>query len=243
MTGGGFHNLSADVTNGKSEGGFGFILDLDYAYFFDEQWGLKTGVGIKTFQGSSILNTMTTEPAIDSDGDTYEHRVYFKDWKETESAVMLSIPLEALYKLKINRTNKMLLSLGADFSFPLLVSYQTKSGSMETRGYYSQWNVELYNMPEHGFGTVTTKFKGDNNLYPSVALSGELGNLYRWTKKTDFYYGLYFSYSLNSVLQPDNKSIYQKSGLYNGLYSSQQTSSVYPITFGFKLGLNWSVGE
>jgi len=47
--GGGLHNLSYDLQNGTQSGRFGNSINAGYSYFFNQHWGVQSGLGLQWF--------------------------------------------------------------------------------------------------------------------------------------------------------------------------------------------------
>lgn len=241
--GGGQNNLLYNLQNGTEKGKFGYSINAAYSYFFSSQWGLQTGVGIQSFNTLSTLNLLTSTPNIDTDGDAYEFRTNYNNWKEKQQAFYLEVPLVAQYRYNFGDKFGFIASLGAKALIPIHASYETTGGEITTTGYYSQWNVELSDIPQHGFSTITTKYKGNLSLKPAYMLIIDMGGLYKLSDNVDLYLGEYFNYGLNNVIKPDTKLIYQPDGNYNSVLTSNQTNKLKPISVGIKIGLYLRLGQ
>lgn len=239
----GGHNLSYNLQNGSQNGHSGYNLNAAYSYFFTPQWGVQAGVGIQSFGAISILNFQSVERATDTDGISYEFRDTYKNWREKQRVLMFEIPVEAQFRHPLNKKVELQASLGGKVSFPLKTSYTTTSGEMITTGYYSQWDAELSDMPQHGFGTYTNSYNGHLSLHPTYMAIADLGGLYKLSDRLDLYVGGYFNYGLNNIQKTSNQLLYQSDGVYNGVLSSNQTSKVRPIAFGVKVGVYWKVEQ
>lgn len=241
--GGGLNNLSYSLQNGTEKAQFGYTVNAAYSYFFNSKWGLQTGAGVKSYGAKSSLNLLTTENRIDTDNTPYELRTNYNNWQEKQNALYLEIPLMAQYKHSFNEKYGMLASVGAKIGLPLSASYKNAGGAITTTGYYSQWNVELSDLPQHGLLTTTGEYKGDYSLKTAYMAVANLGGLYKLSPKTDLYVGLYLNYGLNNILNPQSKLIYQFDGVYNGVLASNQTNNVKPIAVGIKLGFYLELGQ
>jgi len=241
--GGGLHNLEYNLQNGTEKRQLGYSVNASYSYFFKPRWGIKSGIGIQSFGAHSTLNYLESSRNVDSDGDAYDFQTNYKDWQEKQQALFLDIPLEVQYRKLFNSKVGLLASVGAKISIPLLANYKTTGGAMETTGYYSQWNVELGNMPQHGFGTLMNSYSGNISLKTSYAGIADVGCILTLSKNTNLYLGGYINYGLNSILTPDSKQIYQSDGVYNGIFESNQLTSVNPLAVGVKVGLCWQLKE
>lgn len=239
--GSGYHMLDYQLKNGSTNSNIGFTLNAEYCYYFCKKWGISTGVGVQFFKSNSTLNLLTKVADIDSDGDAYELRTNYSNWKEKQTAYFIDIPLALTFKQNMGSNVKLLASVGGKLSIPVNATYKATSGSITTTGYYSQWNVELSDLPEQGFTTFTGRPSGDLSLRTAFSLLADIGTTFTVSKATSIYVGGYGSYGLNNILKTGTKTIYQKDGTYNGILSSSQTDNLKPMTVGIKLGLTWSL--
>ena len=242
-TRGGFHNLSYDLQNGNEKGSIGYTLNAGYGYFFNKHWGIQTGIGLQSFMPTATLNYMTTTPSTDTDGDTYEYRTNYNNWKEKQTLLFFEIPVGLQYRQSWSKRLSFLASAGLKISIPVKTTYQSSGGEIVTTGYYSQWNVILSDLPQHGFNTVSGQHKGDVSLKPSYSGFVDLGALIRLSPKLELYGGGYANYGLNNILKSGNKPVYQKDGVYNGVLASDQTPDAKLISLGMKIGIQWYFGH
>jgi len=241
--GGGLHNLSYSLLNGTEKTQAGYTLNAGYTYFFTSNWGIHTGLGIQTFNSMSTLNYLSNTQDIDADGQTYQFKANYTNYQEKQQAILIDIPLAIQYRFPINEKIGLLASIGAMMALPVKSSFKTFGGGLVTTGYYSQWNVELSDMPQHGFSTMTNSFTGNTTLKTSYMGIADMGGLFKMSQRLDLYVGGYINYGLNNVLTPDSKLIYQPNGVYNGILASSQTNNVTPISFGVKIGVYFHLGK
>lgn len=237
--GGGMHELSYNLQDGIQKGKAGFTVNAAYSYFFTPQWGFQTGVGIQNFNAQSTISFLSESPDIDTDGTPYIFRTNFQNSIEKQQALNLEIPLTGQYRHSLNRKFNLLATAGAKISIPLRTNFVTTGGQFITSGYYSQWDVELTDMPQHGFGTFSNTFNGNYSLKPAYTAIAEVGGLYKLAEQFDLYAGTYFNYGLNNVLTPGSKLIYQPNGIYNGVLTSNQTTRLNLVSMGLKIGIYW----
>ena len=241
--GGGFHNLSYKLQDGTEQGKMGYTLNAGYSYFFNPKWGVHTGLGLQAYNSRSTLNFLSATPDVDIQGQAYVFKANYVNWQEKQHSIQLDIPLELQFRQPLTPKIKLLTSVGGMISFPVNTGFETAGGKFVTTGYYSVWNVEMSDMPQHGFSTMTNSFTGKTTLKPAFLAIGDIGGLFKMSEKIDLYVGGYINYGLNNVLNPDTKLIYDPSKVYNGMFASSQTSSVTPIAIGVKLGLYLHLGE
>jgi OmpA-OmpF porin, OOP family len=240
--GGGLQNLSYDIPNGNMKGKAGYTINAAYSYFFNQHWGLQSGIGLQSTNALSTLNTTTSVTDIDTDGDTYQYRTYYKSWQEKQNSLFIDIPLELQYRFIIGKKTSILAAAGVKMALPVRSSYKSIGGEIQTTGYYSQWNVEITDFPAQGFTTVTNNYSGSLSLKPTYMGIADLGGLFNLSARIDLYAGAYINYGLNKVATAGAKSVYQKDGTYNGMFASDQVSDVIPVSVGLKVGLYWKLG-
>jgi len=237
--GAGMHNMQYDLKNGSSKGSMGYTFNLGYNYFFSSHWGIGTGIGIQYYSSTSTLNYMDALSAIDTDNDSYKYRIYYQDLKEEQNILLFDIPVGFSYRKKLTNKLSLQTTVGGKISLPINAKYKVNSGTIETRGYYSQYNVELYGLPQHGFTTHSVFSDGDISLNTLYSAFVDFGILYPLSNKTNLYIGGYLNYGVNNMINATDKLLFQKDGTYNGVYASNQTDNVSPMAFGIKLGLTW----
>jgi len=242
-TGGGLHNLLYDLQNGNEKGSFGYSLNVGYGYFFNEHWGIQTGFGLQSIKPTATLSYTTGVPSTDTDGAAYEYRTNYNNWQEQQRLLFLDIPLGLQFRHKLSEKFRLLATAGLKISVPLKTTYKTAGGEIATTGYYSQWNIVLSDMPQHGFNTITNQLSGDVSIKTSYSGFADLGALYALSSRLDLYAGGYASYGLNNVLKSGNKLVYQQDGVYNGVLASNQTDNARTVSLGMKVGVMWHFGH
>jgi len=242
-TGGGLHNLSYTLQNGNEKGSFGYSMNAGYGYFFNEHWGVQAGLGLQSFKPTATLNYQTGTPSTDTDGTTYEYRTSYNNWQEQQRLLFLDIPLGVQYRYKLNEKFQLLAATGLKISVPVKTTFKTTGGEIITTGFYSQWNVELKDMPQHDFNNITDQLTGNVSIKTSYSGFADLGALYELSPTLDLYAGGYVSYGLNNILKSDNKLVYQQGNVYNGVLASNQTDKAKIVSMGLNVGVRWHFGN
>ena len=241
--GGGLHSMEYSLQNGKTKGQFGYAFNLSYSYFFNSHWGVQTGIGFQRNQSVATLHYQLNSTKIDTDGDSYEFRNKFNNWKEKQHVSFVDIPLVIQYQHSLGKKIGILASIGAKVSIPTKATYETTGGEMVTTAYYSQWNAELYDLPQHGLGSTTNKYKDDISVKSIYSAIAELGGFYQLSDKMDVFAGCYFHYGFTNLITSDTKLIYQPDGVYNGIFASDQISKVNILTVGLKVGIRLRINK
>jgi len=241
--GGGLHNLSYDLQNGTQSGRFGNTINAGYNYFFTQHWGIQSGLGLQWFNARSTVNYLSAIPQVDIDGESFEFRAVYNNWREKQQALFMDVPLTMQYRHALSNKISLQGSAGGKISIPISSSYETTGGSITTTGYYSRLNAELSNLPEFGFTTTTDSYSGKLSLRPSYMAIADIGGLYALSPKIDLYLGAYFNYGLNNALKAKSVEIYQLDGVYNGVLASTQTTKVNPVSVGIKVGIYFRINK
>jgi len=236
--GGGKHNIAYSLTDGAVKTDFGLTGNIGYNYFFIPNFGIGTGVGIQTYKSYAILNYMSSNSSVDEDGDDYDFRIYYDEWKESQKLITLDIPVGFNYQTKFGTNSGLLASAGVKISIPVSATYETNVGQIVTTGFYEQWNVELNGMPQHNFRTLTDFPSSTFAAKPAYSVYADLGYLHNISPKLGLYLGAYVNYGLNSFVASSDKYVYQQDGVYNGVMSSNLVSKANLISFGVKIGVN-----
>lgn len=241
--GSGMHSLKYDLLDGVQNDGKGYTLNLGYNYMFSSSWGIGTGLGIETFKSDGIVNYQTRQSSTDTDGESFEFRTQYSNWKEKQNALLLNIPVGLVYQRQIKEKWKIQFLAGPKLSFALNAEYETDGGSIETTGFYPQYNVVLSGMPQHNFKTINELPNENISMNPVLSAFADLGGLYQLNDKFDLYFGAYLDYGLSNAIDKQKNLLYQEDGKYNGFFASDRTGKVNPIAFGFKIGLVFNLNR
>jgi outer membrane protein OmpA-like peptidoglycan-associated protein len=237
FAGGGINNLSKANSNISKNSLPGITIGTGITHFLSPNWGLSSGLSVDLTQSDLTLNSMLERPDIDSEGDSYARRMYYAAWKERQKIYHLSIPFGVTYRLNPGDKWEWLASAGGKLSLPLSARYKVQQGSLETKGYYSQWNIELDNIPELGYTTTTERFEGNIKSHPQWSLFAELGAFHRTKTCWGVYAGAYVSYGLNNIHKCSDAELYEKDGTYNGIMNTGLAPSQRITMAGIKLSI------
>ncbi len=189
---------------------FGSILELKYAYFFTEHWGLSLGVGVSKFSAKGTMNfNGIIEKYPDASFDEYvaDERVYDMYFKgngfvEKQSIWAIEIPLQAQFEHKFGGRNGIYAGLGIKGYFPF--SAQSKFpgdvGDITTTGYEEYVDVLYQDLPGR-FETRTGEATPSKvKMRCSIDLQADFGGIFGMGKRTDLYVGVYTSLGFLDIL-------------------------------------------
>lgn len=232
----GLSALSGKIENGSITPGMGYQLSLNGKYFFTQNIGVGIGAGYSAYSSNAELTTYSANIAsVDDENENFEYRIAASGVKEEQKLSALEIPVFLAYRKSLSEKLGLNASLGLKFSLPLLATYECTEGTTETRGYYPAYNVELYNMPNHGFekqeniyysGDITTTMA--TSLFANAGITIPVG-------KIGINIGVYGSYGLNSILKPEANQLMVYPMKYQSVTSLADKVSL--VSGGVKLGV------
>ncbi len=251
--GGGIHNLCYDLGSYGTKGiGLGGMFTGGISHFFTDNFGATAGLMLNYANTSAKINTMESiENAIDEESKPYTHRTYFFDLKENQSIFSVGLPIGGIYQHEIGKKFKITASAGVMVSITLSGSYKTKSGYLETRGYYPEYKLEMFGMKQHHQYTAKD-FNGYFDLKPSISPFLQVGGVYCINKEWSATAGIYFAYGANSVAKSPKENLYNpdcmsadayRNPAYNGVCSSPAANKINTLSVGIMVGAAYNIGN
>ncbi len=266
-----------DLEDAKNLGGGNGLIQLNYAYYFHENVGVMVGLQFEHMNSNALLNgTKRWQNQGDSDfpdgtttySEDYTHVVKMNDWKETQVAYMLGLPIGLQFQFPIARMPKvthrnnqlrMYADLGVKVNYLVAQKYQLKSGSISHYGEYDRWGLVLdHGLEDRDFYTEkigddyeTTKH--DLSL-SNISADGmiDLGFMIPVREDLDVMVGLYANYTFNNLRSGDGKDLgwrndaateeYRKHTFmeaYDGVMATNEIKAVRPWDVGVKVGIAW----
>lgn len=237
--GGSMHRLAYSTPYDASKGAMGFTINGGYNYFFSKSLGISLGIGMNSFGSSGVLDGLMTSPSVDMEGADYEHRNYFTLWTEKQSSYMLGLPFGIIYRHPIAKKTGLSATIGVKYLIPLKATYEVTGGNLVSTGYYSQWNVELENLPQYGFPMLSSKPSGEVKLKSGLSLYADLGFLYRFAESRYIYFGGYLDYGITNIAKSQETLPFGSKGTYTSILAvSDAVNKIIPVSYGLKLGIN-----
>lgn len=197
-----------DEKAGKNLGDFQGSLQVQYAYYFHDNWGVTAGLALSDYASYGKLNYnfgWENVPGGDSEGEKYNHHVATSDWTERQNAFMVEVPvgLQCMYPLD-GEDLLLYAGVGLSFGFPVLSHWQLRSGTIAHEGEYPQWGMYI----KEGVGGMDNsrdfyseqigegyfaKDKHNLNLKTfSLGVSADLGLVVPLAEQIDLLCGMYF---------------------------------------------------
>ena len=213
--GGGLSSLSYKLSSGNASKGGGGDFGVGYTYFLDREravetgtvfhefWGVYTGLGISVYNAKAKLNNVETVTANlrDSENDLFDLHTTLSGYKETQSAIFLTIPVMAHFQMA-----PFYVMGGIKAGIPLSGKYKSKNATLINEGWYPEKQNWAKTQTFAGYGSFRGKdFDGKLDLGLSMMLAFEAGMSWSINSAYLLYGGAYFDYGLNNIAKGDNK--------------------------------------
>ena len=201
--GGGASGFQSRPTVGKDHWTGTATFGLGYHYLFHQNWGISTGINFAAYNGKiSIKNYDQQQTATNAaTGNAFDFLVSSSNYKETQQAMMIAIPLMAQYQYQFEGKTAFYSALGFKAGIPVSAKSRSK-GAFTTKGYYPNLNVTYDNFPDYGFVT-DQPFPDDKTgirVKTAFMASAECGMKWRLVNTTSLYAGIYADFGLNNML-------------------------------------------
>ena len=209
---GGLSSLMYSPVKGSSNPGAGGEFGVGYTFFSGKfqaletgkvvqaKWGIHSGVGLGLYGAKANVDkeTIVQENIPDSDnGDLFDLHTTLTGYRETQQAMLLNVPVMALYDLK-----SCYFMAGLKFGIPLAGKFKPKEAIFFNEAEYKQYENSLKDQEFAGLGTFRRKSPdGAVDLGVTIMLSLEAGYKWRINDQLSLYAGVYFDYGLNNSLK------------------------------------------
>jgi hypothetical protein len=189
--------------NWDAWGEFGYQAGLKMIYLLGKDIGLYGGVGISNYRsvyeiiGFNNDSLIDHYQRVDRDEDTYLEYIS-ATVTENNSLTYLDIPIGIRYSIgkeKLHFTGQA----GFAFSF-LLSSNYSATGNSDHSGYYPQYHVLLYDLPDYGFseGPVDANGKWELSTF-NISAQVSLGAEMKLGDNLFLFAGPYVNYGLTDL--------------------------------------------
>ena len=248
---GGLQGTQYQLRNGTVTPLPGGSLGLTYTFRLAPNWGLVTGItgGIYRTQ-ARLHDSAFTYSEVDDAGSAFEFTVKAPGYTETQQFVAAGIPLLLQYHTAGPKT-RWYADLGGRAVFPLSASIRQSAQQLSLSGYYPDVNIEVANLPQHGFGTTNNwKTSQTVSLKPAAVLTVSTGVSFRISNNSRLYTGLYLDYGLTPV-KSDNDSLpfvtYSPTGIShveaNSVWNMTAAGKVSILSFGLQVRLSFGASK
>lgn len=240
---GGLQGLHYPLQNGDVKLLPGASLNLNYTFDIGNHWGLLSGIGGGLYRTQATLHDGQTfaYDEVDDAGSAFAYDVKLTGYKETQRTFMASIPLLLQYHTD-DAHLQWYVDGGGKLFLPLMTNTQISAQQLSLSGYYPNYDIQITDLPQHGFGTLDPwKSSSTTQLKTSAALSAGTGVSFGMPKGTRLYIGVYLDYGLTNLKnKADSLPIvsYSPTGVENvkgtGILNMSTTGQAKLLSFGLQ---------
>lgn len=197
---GGLQGLQYNITGGKAKLQPGGSLGFNYNFALGKKWGLITGISGGYYQTKTTLDngSVIKSYAVDEEASAFEFRVKPTGYEEKLRFFAAGIPVMLQYHTTGN--TQWYLNGGGKVLFPFSAKTKASASELAMSGYYPDFNVELDNVPQHGFGKLTNwENEAKQDLKVTATLSAATGFSFPIGSALRLYTGVYIDYGLTDM--------------------------------------------
>ncbi len=248
--GAGLSSMRYDVLGGDNPMRFGLRAGLGYTFFFNDRWGIGTGVEFARYNNRVALPDGLRHSTPMSAYDDLQYVVGMTGFVETQKLSMVNIPLTVQFNAPAGKKVRLYALAGGKIGLPVKASWSQSAASITTGRFNN--GLEIYYYEGQPVNNHTAK--GDLTMKPAFMLTGELGAKFRLSPQMWLYAGGYIDYGLNNIRKgatdeanivffddPDYADI--TPGNHSLLEMASATSDVKLLSFGFNLRLGFGWGK
>ncbi|MGN6417379.1 MAG: OmpA family protein [Pseudobacter sp.] len=225
----------------------GGSLGVNYLFPFGSRWGILTGIGAGYYNTKTTLNNGATRSSyeVDDMGSAFQYNIKATGYKETNSFLSAAIPVMLQYQT-CGKT-QWYVNGGAKILIPFSVKTKASAQQLDLSGYYPDYNIEVKDMPQHGFGVLSNwSHEAKPELRPTTTLSAATGFSFPACNNLRLYTGVYFDYGLtdprkesdaNASLVAYNAGNINQAGV-NGLMNKGDDARI--LAYGIQVRIGFS---
>ena len=247
----GLSSLMFKIENGDRKAKIGFAGKIGYDYYFTENWGIGTGLGLSFYKTAGKFNDhLVTYDWADEEGSPYQRNIYLRNWEEIQRSLFLEIPVVANFQMKFgeNKRHGIYANAGLRFQLPIKSTYTVtqkdkENNQLEVQAYYKEFDLTINDVMNHGWGFYENEYNGKNTMKFGIAATAAFGGLFGLTEKLDLYVGARCDYGFLNVGSNDHEKIITGDlNTYYGIVGSNVTEKVNPFSIRGELGLRVKLG-
>ncbi|HEV2355892.1 MAG TPA: OmpA family protein [Puia sp.] len=225
----------------------GGTVGLLYAFPLETRLDLLAGISAGVYRTEARLPDGTTfaNYQVDDQGSAFEYRMKTAGYKEAQHFVAAEVPVLLQYHTTVSG-KEWYVNAGGKMVFPASDHIDISAQQLSLSGYYPDYNVELSDLPKHGFGKLNGwKTSTLVNLKPTVALSASTGVGFALSHNMVLYAGVFLDYGLTDMQKRHDSMplfTYNPAGVSgtraNGVLNMPNTGPVNLLSFGLQVRLS-----
>ena len=223
----GFSGFTGKIPNGNISPQKDYGFSFRGSYFFSNIIGIGSGAGYNSYNSDGSLDKyLSNSLTVDAENESFEYRINAKHVNEILTMKAIEIPLFIAIVKPLKDKVTLSGNLGVELVLPINTSYQCTSDYIQTKGYYSAYNVEFSDMPNHGFKTIDDANYSGELLYEiSYAMFGDIRFIVP-VGKIGLGFSLFGFYGLTPAIKSLNNGLMGYPGTYHSISSLSNNISL-----------------
>lgn len=235
------YTLKSLGEEGSQSNKLGYGFDFSYSYYFNNHWGVSTGIGLSHYASVGKLKGGITDDSyynlgmlVDDDYEgrptDFELRARVSNLEEKQTTFFLDIPIMGLYQTRFGEEEKWGLygGLGVKLQFPVNTRFKIQKGEssqLNVSGYYADIPTDMGSpsnppVPQHGYGTITDPnaslyWNGKGKLKMGIAATADLGVIIGIGENKDLLIGGYIDYGFTNLKKGANQGLFTAPNVYH----------------------------
>ena len=197
-----------------------------------------TGVNYTKVTNNLGLSSYYIEyQTVDTDDEEYTRIVISDNINEIQKYTFLDVKLGLQYRINLSSKLKLNISANGMYSLNLNNEYES-DGIFSYQGYYPQYNITLYDLPQYNFASnQNLETKGDLDLGSSISLLLGLGMELRLSEGINLQLEGYYQQGLNNISKNKTESyiISDNPSDFNSIISASSETKL--SGYGLSIGL------
>lgn len=235
------YKLNSLGEKGSRRANIGYGVDLKYSYYFDNHWGLSTGIGITHYSTTGKLIGgisdgkyynlgMLTDDDLQERPREFQLRARLSNLEEKQTAFLFEVPIIGMYQTRFGEEENwgMYAGLGLKLQFPVNSKFKIQKGQnsqLNVSGYYAGIPTDMGApanppVPQHGYGTITDPnasldWNDKSKLKMGVAGTAELGIMVDLGNEMDLLLGGYIDYGFTNMKKKKDQGLFTAPSVYH----------------------------
>lgn len=249
---GGLQGTRYTLPKGSSQLLPGGSLGLRYSFPLPGHLELLTGISGGVYRTKATLQDgiVYSSYQVDDAGSAFRYSVKTTGYKESQRFFAASVPLLLQFRTPGDGIQWYINGGGKVFA-PFGSSIQVSAKQLVLSGYYPDFNIDVANLPQHGFGTVNGwKTSTSTKLKPSAALSAATGVILPLPHNMKLYAGVYVDYGLTPLNGKSDSlpvATYSATGIgqvkAGSVMNMPNAGKATMLAFGLQLRINLGTGK
>ena len=198
---GGMQGTQFTITGGQTSLKPGGSVSVLYSIPLEGGLDLLTGLSAGLYRTQATLpnGSTYTNYQVDDEGSAFVYSVKPTGYKETQRFFAAGVPLLLQYHSPGARM-QWYVNAGGKVMFPSSLTTKVSAQKLLLSGYYPDYNIQVGDLPQHGFGSVNNwSSSSSTQLKPSAALLASMGLSFPLSRSTRIYTGIYVEYGLMNL--------------------------------------------